>query len=348
MNVIKYPEIKQFREAVESVKRKTQYVKTDEDTGYPVYDRNLKLPVLKAKGTVKLHGTNSSIAYNLKDELWIQSREKIINVNEDNAGFAFYVEKNKYFFTNLLIKKAEEFNIDLNNNTIVLYGEWCGEKIQKGVAINKLPKMFVIFGLKVRPFDEEPSYWLNHSNIKDPDKQLYNINDYKTWEIDVDFNKPGEALEEMMKYVHEVENECPVGKAFNVSGIGEGIVWTVNDENYKLKWKTKGEKHSKASKAKKPKKVDNKKQNLINEVAIKCLPTWRLEQMYNETFDILNGGKPDIKGTGDFIKAVVKDVHKEEILTISDSGLEPKEMNSTISKIAKDWFFNQLKKESGL
>jgi len=348
MKIIKFPEINQFRDAVNSVKKRAQYVKTDEETGYPVYDRDIKLPSLKATGSTKLHGCNASIGYNSNDGLWVQSRNNIITVNKDNAGFAFYVESHKEFFLNLLLNKADEFNVDLRYNSIVLYGEWCGKGIQKGVAINQLPKMFVVFGLKVKPFNvDEASYWVDCKRIKEPSIQVYNIYDYKTWEIEIDFNEPGKALEEMMNYVQDVENECPVGKAFGVSGIGEGIVWVVNEDGYKLTWKTKGEKHSKASHAKKPKKVDDAKQNLINEVAIKCLPAWRLEQMYNETFDILNGGKADKKGTGKFIKAVVQDVHKEELLTISDAGLEPKEVNGALSKISKDWFFDQLDKDSG-
>ena len=32
---------------------------------------------------------------------------------------------------------------------ITVYGEWCGEGIQHGVGVSTLPKMFVIFDVKV-------------------------------------------------------------------------------------------------------------------------------------------------------------------------------------------------------
>ena len=47
-----------------------------------------------------------------------------------------------------------------------------------------------------------------------------------------------------IELVEEVEKECPVSKQFNVSGIGEGIVWTTEYKGETYRFKTKGEKHS--------------------------------------------------------------------------------------------------------
>jgi hypothetical protein len=342
MKAIKFPDIKRFRDAYEKVKRTTQYIGQDENDN-PIYDETIKIPTLYVVGTEKLHGTNASIVLN-NNEIKAQSKTNIIDIENDNAGFAFYVEKNKEYFKNLLKSLSEKNNIDLKNNSIVLYGEWCGKGIQKRMAINELDKMFVVFGLKVKPIDNT-SYWIDFSEVRNHDIRLFNIKDYKIFEMDIDFSKPEESLKEIEKLTLEVENESPFGKAFGVSGLGEGIVWKIdqeiNNKKYNITFKSKGEKHS-GKGAKKPKKVDKEKQNLINEVAYKCLPNWRLEQIYNETFDILNGGKADIKGTGKFLKNIVKDIHKEELLTIADAGLEPKEINSTVSNIARKWFFEQI------
>ena len=37
---------------------------------------------------------------------------------------------------------------------VTVFGEWCGKGIQKGVAINQLEKMFIIFELKLSYDDE--------------------------------------------------------------------------------------------------------------------------------------------------------------------------------------------------
>ena len=42
---------------------------------------------------------------------------------------------------------------------------------------------------------------------------------------------------------------------------------------------------------------------------------------------------------GTFIKWVVTDAIREELDTIIESGLEPKEIGGVASKVARDWFF---------
>lgn len=349
MKAIKMPEIKHFRNIVSNIKRHAQYRGQDENDN-PIYDENAKLPIIKkAVGTEKIHGTNGSVAYSNKDGLIPQSKSKILTINEDNAGFAFFVEKNKDIFQSLINKVIERENINADENTIVIYGEWAGKGIQKGMAYNKLDKFFVIFGVKIKPFDEEKSsYWVDETNLSAPDNRIYNINDFEKFEVEINFNNPGEAQNKMVDMMLEVEKQSPLGKYFGVEGIGEGIVFKFNYNDVKYRFKVKGEKHAGKSKVKKLKKVDNEKLQKINDVAYKVCPTWRLEQMYNEVMDILNGGNGDISKTGDFLKAVVQDVHKEDLDIIIEAGLEPKEVNKSISNIARKWLFNKLNEEVGL
>ena len=75
------------------------------------------------------------------------------------------------------------------------------------------------------------------------------------------------------------------------------------------------------------------------------IPGYRPRLIDDETFDTLNGGQGDIKGTGAFLKAVINDIMKEELAKMAEAGLEPKEVNGMISKVARTWFMEQLDSE---
>jgi hypothetical protein len=346
---ISYPDIKQFRNVISNIKHQAQYQGQDEN-GNAIIDENVKLPRLSYIGTEKQHGSNAGIIYSDLTGIYPQSRSNIISIENDNAGFAFFVESKKEVFEKIHKEIAEKYNIDTTQNYIALYGEWCGPGIQKGMALNQLKeKSLFIFGIKIRPFDEnQQSYWLDCKGFKSTENNIYNVYDYKTFEIEIDYNNPGEAQNKMIDMMLEVEKESPTMKEFGISGIGEGIVFSGEFEGKPFRFKVKGEKHSKGSKIKTPKKVDNEKINKINEVAVKVLPTWRLEQMYTDVMDIMNDGVGDVKKTGNFLKAVVNDVLKEDLDIIIDAGLEPKDVNKTISTLARKWLFDKLDEEVGL
>lgn len=244
----KYPSIEQFRNVIRTVKSTHDYKGKDGD-GNAIYQHTENYPTLKFQGTVKLHGTNASIVKYSDGRLEFQSRERVLSLEQDNANFM-----------NEMIKIDLSFlfsNISFNDYCAV-YGEWCGGNIQKGVAINGLNKMFVIFGIKV---DDN---WIElpkdlHSN----DLSIYNILQFPTYEIDIDFNNPEIIQNKIIELTIDVENYCPVGKHFNKEGIGEGIVFTCTT-NQDLKFKSKGEKHS-ASKVKVLNSIDVEEMATINE-----------------------------------------------------------------------------------
>ena len=93
---------------------------------------------------------------------------------------------------------------------------------------------------------------------------------------------------------------------------------------------------------------DNTKINNIIETVNKVTPDWRMEQMLDKTFDLMNGGTIDIKKMGEFIKNVIADVMKEELATIAEAGLEPKDINSKVSERCRNYFFHKQNEEVGL
>lgn len=329
MKHISMTKIGQFRNVVKSVIDEARFVGMDENG--PIYNE-VQPPCLKFKGTVKIHGTCSSVCYD-GEEIWAQSKKNIITPEKDNAGFAQFVYNNKEYFEKLMKSVYK-------GDTIALFGEFAGKGVQNKVAISELPKSFFIFGLKVfgkgwvpLDFDLE-----DHPNV-------FKLTNFKTYTIEVDFNNPKSSQNKIIKLVEEVENECPVAKHFGISGIGEGIVFETTFKGKRFLFKAKGEKHVNTCKVNKLNKVDDVKLQLINDVVERITPSWRLEQMWNEVFDIINGGKPTIKKTGDFLKAVSQDIIKEDIDILEENNLTMKDVGSTISKIARRWFMKKVDKE---
>ena len=331
-----------FRQVIKHVQHMARYIGQDED-GEPIYDRTAKLPVININGTVKIHGTNAGVSFH-KSNLYAQSKKNIITPEKDNAGFASFMELKRDIFLSLInqIKSVDEINTD--ENIITIFGEWAGKGVQGVVAIKDIEKTFFIFGVKVKPLDEEKtSYWLDHDILKSsPENRIYNINDFKRFDIEVDFGNPLLSQNKMIEMVLEVEKECPVGKFFGISGLGEGIVFTFWFKGNKHVFKAKGDKHSGKSKVKKLKPVDNVKLQKIIDIVNQVTQNWRLVQMYDEVFDVVNGGKGDIKKTGDFIRLVIKDIIKEELDIILDANLIPKDINKQVSNISRKWFMDKL------
>ncbi len=348
---ISFPSIEQFRNIIANINRQYSFVGLD-DTGEAIYDYNRPKPVLRFVGTIKIHGTNFGVCFNDTDGIWAQSRESIITPDNDNAGAAFFMETNKAVFMDLFNSVKEKYNIDTANNTISIYAEWAGKGIQKGVGINNLPKSMFIIGLKISPFimdSETPAYWLDSSFLKSPENNIFNIEDYKTYTIDIDFNAPQLSQNKILEMTLEVEEECPVAKAFGYCGIGEGLVVSHRNANGTvLRFKSKGLKHAGASKVKTLKHVDDEKINKIIDVVNEVCTHPRLEQMLDKTFDTLNGGKLDIKRLGEFIKNVLADITKEESDIIAESGLIPKDINSKVSEVSRNFYFTKANEEVGL
>ena len=348
--LIKMPSIEQFTSTIQTILRRVNFVGLDEN-GDAIYDPSIPKPIITFNGTVKAHGTNASVAYNSEVGMWYQSKAKIITPEQDNAGFAFFAESKKEIFMTLINDVATEKDIDLSKNTITLYGEWCGGNIQKNVAINGLDKMFLLFGIKITPFDEEVSaYWIETGGREYfPDEtRIYNIEHFGTFKVDVDLNNPKMSQNNIYDLTQYVEDECPIGKYFGISGVGEGIVWVAEYNGDRYRFKSKGDKHAGKSKVKTIKKVDDVKLQLIIDTVDKVTPVWRLEQMLEEACDFMNGGEMDRSKLGDFIRLVIKDIMKEDQHIISDAGLEPKEINKKVSEIARMYFFEQEKERVGL
>ena len=348
---LKTPSIEQFRHVVTSLKRNLEFVGLDEN-GEAIFDTLIDYPILKVTATEKIHGTNAGFAfYNDSEEVfWTQSKENIITPEKDNAGFAFWAYGKQEILKNIIKRLAEYNNIDLKKNIVVLYGEWAGGSIQKNTAVQGLTKSFFIFKrFRVTSIDSgDTEYFdtcIDGKYIDDTSNDIYNVSNFPTYEFDLDLNRPDIFQTEIVNLVEtKIEPASPLGQQLGFpSNVGEGVVCEVTVKDRTSLFKVKGEKHSK-SKVKKLKKIDNELENKKIEVANEVSRNWRLEQGFQEANDTLNGGEPDIRNIGKFLKWINLDIIKEESDIIREAGFEPKDIFRYSTDIAKKWYFEQLKK----
>jgi hypothetical protein len=334
--MLKFPSIEQFRNTIRTVTDRARYAGRDE-AGEPVFNPLAALPTIRFTGTVKLHGTNAGIEYDTTSgKLRFYSRERIISPGDDNAGFAQYMS---VYAQELTDGFNQELQITENPHDvarIIIYGEWCGGNIQKGVAISGLPKMFVVFAQRIVYLDGTEKWTdtgcMELMFIGIPN--FYEIHQFGYLEVNIDFSNPALIQNTLIELTEKVEAECPVGKHFGVSGIGEGIVWTSN-EDQNLRFKVKGKKHS-VSKVKTLAAVDVEAITAMNDFLDYAVTETRLRQGLDKLGEM---GLPfEMKSMGEFIRWVYNDVVREEADTIEASGFDAKKLGGPIANRSRPWF----------
>ena len=334
-NNVKYPSTNQFRNVIQHITKAERFCGVDENNN-AIYDSFKTLPTIPYIATVKLHGTNGSMIMFEDQTIYFQSKERLLSFGYDNAGFWEHMQRtDKTYLFDLVKEKYLETHQELKY-PIIIAGEWCGKGIQKSVAVSELNKMFVVFGVKVGE-DWQPQE--EYSHISNHTENIYNTLEFPHWEINIDFNKPGIAQAQIIDLTLKVEQECPVGKHFGVSGIGEGVVLKPKDGKYcsnSGSWfKSKGEKHS-SSKVKKLAAVDTEKLANIQEFIDYTVTESRLNQMLVEV-------KPEtLSQIGECIKWMKSDIIKEESDTMADNNLEMKDCGQYITQKVKDFVIKSL------
>jgi len=322
----KFTDIGQFREVIRAVKSHHDY-KGEDKTGAPVYRHETDYPILKFRGTIKLHGTNSAIVKYKDGHYEYQSKDRLLSIESDNYRFMLTM-------TNRDIDKIFE-GIEFNDSCAI-YGEWCGSGIQKCVAISKLPVMWVIFAIRIddvyKPIEQ-------FKHLKNEDKKIFNILQFENYELDIDFNKPEIAQNKLVELTIKVEEECPVGKYFGIGGLGEGIVWEYIDDTKRYIFKVKGEKHQN-SKVKKLASIDTEEVENVKEFVEYAVTENRMQQGIDKMKEL--GNPLDKSTTGEYIRWVYSDVMKEEQDTIIKNGIDPKKMGSFISNKARIFWMSYL------
>lgn len=366
--MIKYPKTRQFRDAITQIQRSADYHKV------PVPSS------VHLRGTVKLHGTNATICFNAYGDWWCQSRERVITPGNDNKGFAAWAHEHKEYFDDLGYAVSLALDPEDSNEIFQLCGEWCGGSIQPGVGISGLPKMFVAFNSRWITYSEttageddvEVTYnsrWLGVDKttniIQDhfKPKNMYSIDEFPTYALEVDFNKPTLVQNQLVQFTQDVERCCPVANQIKeeleldnnpetTNMTGEGIVWTVYDyvgdpllktTMASILFKVKGEKHTE-SKVKTIAPVDLELVQSINEFVDKTCTENRVLRAIEKLKESLI--EPTVKQTGEVIKFVIQDILEEEQETMLASGIDAKQIGHAVSTFTRNFYFKWLDNES--
>ena len=328
MEFVKYPHIGQFKDVVDEINR--SFV-------------GQKKPSILFEGTVKLHGTNAAVGMDLKTgELWYQSRTKIITRYDDNAGFAAFMDERKDVVETMFSEHHSQLPELFKH--VMIYGEWCGKGIQKGVAINALPRMFVVFDVAYVTHEGKLVFSDKRRYYTDLVKEhnIFSIDEAKKFYIDIDFEHPELSSPALEGITQAVEKECPVALDFGIeNGVGEGIVWRSIHDGYgdysgHYMFKTKGALHRvvKSCGA-----ADCKPgiMPMVLDFVEYVVTQGRLEHAW-QTAE--HGGV--VQGVPVFTKWVVDDVLREEVLTVFSNNLEKKEVTKAVGARAKSWYMERI------
>jgi hypothetical protein len=301
-----------------------------------------------------LHGTNAAVQVLGDGTVAAQSRTSIITSSNDNAGFAAWVESQRTLWCDLSIPLKD----------LVIFGEWCGPGIQKGVAINQAPnKIFAIFAVMVRHMQLNVAEPYQQDFMEDPEQITQLIGqipgtyvlpwyqeDGVIFEPKIDWTATAEELQPQVDAINQkvrtVETCDPWVKAiFGVEGVGEGLVfYPISHPGANcfsnLAFKAKGEEH-KVVKTKEPVQISAEVVASITDFANLVLTEARLEQGVRA----VGGGELlfDVKRTGQFVGWVCKDVEKETVAELEASNLTWKQVQKTVSDAARQWYLNKTK-----
>ncbi|KAJ7104179.1 hypothetical protein B0H15DRAFT_757508, partial [Mycena belliarum] len=285
-------------------------------------------------GTVKLHGTNATIVFRDGNRFrpQIQSRSWIIESNrKDNLGtYALLSAAPLYSLVDQILAVRGHGS---HFEEIYVCGEIAGKGVQKDVAIGALERFFAIFNIRI------DGRWVDMRQYKScslPEYRVYNTAQYRTFEIDIDFQVETTVISEQMdQYTAEVCDECPFGAAFvdtagtQISGPGEGIVWTMVqtlfmneggafDATTLHNFKTKGEKFATTST---PRNRQENNDPAVSDATVQFANYALGERRFEQGIEYLEAKQThdgklvdayDIKLTGAFIKWVTEDAVKEE------------------------------------
>ena len=318
MNFIGFPSIEPFH----------YVVKTAE---------HFKPGVIPYRGKIKLHGSNCSLRIK-HGEVKCQSRTRFVTPEDDNYGFARWVQTRMDFFKSCKVTDG------------VIFGEWAGPGLCKSsTGISKIPhKVFAIFAVQTVP---DNTFVVDSDTIKCLLPDLPTDVHVLPWHDD-GFTADFDDIEnlklnstKLSDHIDELEKCDPwVKSVFGVEGTAEGVVlYPTHGQNISREYfenfafKAKGMKH-KVMKHKAPVQIDPEIAESVEEFTDMFVTENRLEQ----GLEVI-GGKADAKKTGDFLKWMMTDIMKESPNELEASGLTWEQVEKPVQRTVRDWFLAKAK-----
>jgi hypothetical protein len=301
-------------------------------------------------GSVKLHGTHADILIYSDDRIVFQSRNIVgLQVAKDNAGFAATMsQKTKALLRlrDLVVARFSKINPEISvepSLPVLIAGEWIGESIQKGVAISKLSKRFVIISINVNGQWQKDS---DYSGIALPNHDVYNVSRAGVFNRILYPENPQRTINDLETLAEEVARQCPFAATFGLDGEGEGIVWkpalAPYNSNPSLWFKTKGGRF-KPTYARPPRQSPESAEQ-DREAAAAVAKIWTSEQRLEQGLDYMkeHGIQRIMKNFSPFLKWVQNDIVVEEKRYIAEHKIDALMLRIEVAKIAKPWYVERL------
>jgi hypothetical protein len=284
-------------------------------------------------GTVKLHGTHADIEYLSTGETIYHSRNRIITKEDDNHGFVAFCASEQTctdsLFSQIISTTMQLFPTTLIER-IIVSGEFCGQGIQKYVAIKDIPPTFVIFDIYINNVQCD---MMQYKKIQDNNNKIYNITQFTMYAIVLqDICRLSDTEKKIMnQYLCEVGTQCPVARHFLLSGFGEGIVWKSKESNTTFKTKTKEYVDATNVSVKSMSHVID----VIPEDMLRSVTGERLENMMHKMKEMKMEIK--IQNIKHYIRFVLDDIHAEEKIDFAINAKHTKQTIHLITNYYKDY-----------
>jgi hypothetical protein len=306
--------------------------------------------VVSYRAKIKLHGTCAAVLVEPNGTVTAMSRTVVLTPKHDNAGFATWVESRKEAFASL----------KPNGGNLVLFGEWGGPGVQKGVALTQMKeRIFAVFAARMITENAENDLFITEPNVlRELTGDISNCH-VLPWFNDgeqfvVDWCALPETLQPIVDKINDhvlkIEDCDPwVYSQFGIKGIGEGLVFypcssehTSHDSFCELVFKAKGKEHQVVAHTK-PVQVDPTVVSEAKAFAELVVTLPRLEQG-------VRAGDPDCnlvfegKRIASFLTWIESDINKETTLELEASGLDAKIAMKACIDRARTWYVTEMKK----
>jgi hypothetical protein len=336
MPFIKWPSINKFSDVYHSAKRN-------------------QINDVTLRGKIKLHGTNAAIRIEPDGTLVGQKKTADVMIGDDNAGFAQWLSTVEYTGDDEHTKAG-----------LIFFGEWAGRGIQSNDAVTGIAdKKFFIFAIaQIVPYTTvEDGETITRTGVAEiqlnPSLIQHTVNNAFADNNDIivlpwytepqhvrmmdqdDAQKFITAATTLVDEVVGVEDPY-IKETFGVSGPGEGIVYYALDQGVHWRdwmFKVKSDAHT-VNKSKVRDHVAPEKPEGMDEFVEMFFTLNRFQQMLDEALD----GVADRKKTGDFLKAVMSDVHKESVHEIELADFEWKDVTKYAVGVTRLWLFDEADK----
>ncbi|MEM8638432.1 MAG: RNA ligase family protein [Cyanobacteria bacterium P01_G01_bin.54] len=296
-------------------------------------------PQITYHAKVKLDGTNGGVQVFSDRRIAVQSRSQIITPHADNAGFAAWVSNHLDYFQGLT-----------GEQHLTIFGEWCGQGIQKRTAIAGLDRrIFAVFALQTGGITGQIARLIvdpEQIRARLPEHPDLFVLPYQGEALMLDFGDRAQLqaqAEHLNQQVAAIEQCDPwVAETFGIQGLGEGLVFYPQGQGgdrltyRELLFKAKGEKHQ-VVKTKKSVQLDPEIAESIDAFVALFVTPARLAQ------GVTAVGGVHTQSIGPFLKWINQDIQKESTAELAAADLTWKQVNKALTKAARDWYFQQVR-----